>query len=138
MKKILLTAAMVSALSASAAADSFFSFSIGTRPFHRPPTHSVMTYHHPRVVVPRPHVQVVYRPAGRWEWREVRVWVAGTYEKVWVPPRHEVVFVSGHFDRCGRWVSGYHERRLVSDGHYRQEWREGHYRTERRRVWVSR
>lgn len=136
MRKTLLAVALLSALSASAVADSFFSFTIGSRPAHHPVRHRVVTYHHPRIAVHRPGVHVVYRPAGHWEWREVRVWVPGYYEKVWVPPRYEVVFIAGYFDH-GVWINARHERRLVSDGHYRREWRPGHYRIERRKVWVS-
>lgn len=136
MKRHWLTVALVSVLSASAAADTFFSFSIGSGGRHCRPGHAIVRYHHPRVVVRHPVVRVVHRPAGRWEWRETRVWVPGYYEKNWLPPRYEVVFVSGHFDAHGVWINSHQERRLVAEGHYRNEWHPGYYRVEHRKVWV--
>jgi len=62
--------------------------------------------------------------------------VPGYQEKVWVPPRYEVVFVPAYHDPHGNWIEGHHERRLVAEGYYRDEWRPGYYRIERRKVWV--
>lgn len=138
MKKTMPAAALVLALCAPAFADSYFSLHIGGFPFvhHGRHVRTVVAYHHPPIVVQRPVVRVIHRPAGHWEWQDSRVWVPGYQEKVWVPPRYEVVFVPAYHDPHGNWIEGHHERRLVAEGYYRDEWRPGYYRIERRKVWV--
>jgi hypothetical protein len=158
MKKTLLTAGLFLILSAPAyAGGSNVSFSIGYSGCydglavgvgyhgysgnvgygvgyarHYPP------YRHRRVVVHHPtRVRVKYRSTGHWQVHEKKIWVAGFYEKTWVPPKYREVFVPGHYDPYGNWIEGHHERRLISEGYYRQEWRPGHYKIERTKVWVE-
>lgn len=73
---------------------------------------------------------------GHWETIEKRVWVPGYHERVWVPPVTRTIHHPGYRDRCGRYIPGRTEVRVIREGYYRNEWHEGYYKTERERVWV--
>jgi len=158
MKKTLLTAGLFLILSAPAfAGGSNLSFSIGYAGYHDGLSFGIgyaghrghvgygvgYTRHYPapaprRVVVREPaRVQVTYRSTGHWEVHEKKIWVAGFYEKTWVAPKYQEIFVPGHYDAHGNWIEGHREQRLISQGYYRNEWRPGHYRVERTKVWIE-
>lgn len=64
--------------------------------------------------------------AGHWEVREVKVWVPGHYEKVWVPPLFKDVVINGKLVRI-----------KIRNGYWKVVWVKGHYRIEYVRVWVE-
>ena len=64
--------------------------------------------------------------AGHWEVKKVKVWVAGHYEKVWVPPVYKDVVINNRLARI-----------KLRNGFWRVVWVPGHWKVIRVRVWVE-
>ncbi len=78
--------------------------------------------------------RVVYRPRRVWVegyyvTREKKVWIRGYWEKRWIEPEYEEVWVETYHG--GHW-----ERRLVREGCWRKVRREGYYEYQTVRDWV--
>ena len=64
--------------------------------------------------------------AGHWEVREVRIWVPGHYEKVWVPPVYKDVVINNRVVRI-----------KIRNGYWRVVWVPGHWKSVKVTVWVE-
>ena len=64
--------------------------------------------------------------AGHWEVKEVKIWVAGHYEKVWVPPVYKDVIINNRLVRI-----------KLRNGFWRVVWVPGHWKVIKVKVWVE-
>jgi hypothetical protein len=127
----ILTGFLLATFAATTWADTHFSFRVGfgvpcrpvcTRRVRRCPARRIVVRH--------------TRPRGEWRTVVRRVWVPGRYERVTIPAQTETVFVRGHFDACGNYISGHTEVRVITPERTEVRWHAGHYRTTTERVWV--